>query len=135
MAIPHLRSDPAFLDFWQERHVGFLSTTRPDGTHHLVPVGVTYDSETGIARVITSSTSKKARNIVAGGPGAVAAVSQADGARWSTLEGTASVNDDPDAIADAVERYARRYRRPRVNPKRVVIEIAVTRTMGSVKPH
>ncbi|MFI5758596.1 TIGR03618 family F420-dependent PPOX class oxidoreductase [Streptomyces sp. NPDC051569] len=134
MAAPHLRSDPEFLAFWQERHIGFLSTTRPDGTPHLVPVGVTYDSETGIARVITSATSKKARNIVDAGPGAVAAVSQAEGARWATLEGTAVVKDDPDAVADAVERYTRRYRPPRVNPRRVVIEITVTRTMGAVKP-
>lgn len=89
MAAPSLRSDPEFLAFWQERHVGFLSTTRPDGTHHLVPVGVTYDSEVGIARVITSSTSKKARNIIDSGPDAVVAVSQADGARWATLEGIA----------------------------------------------
>ncbi|TDQ54968.1 pyridoxamine 5'-phosphate oxidase family protein [Actinorugispora endophytica] len=134
MAAPHLRSDPAFLAFWEERHIGFLSTARPDGTPHLVPVGVTYDSEAGVARVITSGGSRKARNVRAGGPGAVVAVSQADGARWATLEGTAVVNDDPAAVADAVERYTRRYRPPRPNPERVVIEITVTRTMGTVKP-
>ncbi|AXG79397.1 pyridoxamine 5'-phosphate oxidase family protein [Streptomyces paludis] len=134
MKAPHLRSDPEFLAFWGERHVGFLSTTRPDGTHHLVPVGVTYDSEAGIARVITSSTSRKARNVVGSGPGARVAISQADGARWATLEGTAVVNDDPAAVADAVERYTRRYHPPRLNPRRVVIEITVTRVMGTVKP-
>ncbi|MFI0715615.1 TIGR03618 family F420-dependent PPOX class oxidoreductase [Streptomyces inhibens] len=134
MAETHLRSDPAYLAFWEERHVGFLSTSRPDGTHHLVPVGVTYDSEAGVARVITSSTSKKARNIIDGGPGVRAAVSQADGERWAKLEGIAVVNDDPAAVADTVERYTRRYHPPRANPKRVVIEITVTKTMGNVKP-
>ncbi|MDN5750845.1 MAG: acyltransferase, partial [Pseudonocardia sp.] len=33
-------------------------------------------------------------------------------------------------VADAERRYARRYRVPRVNPERVVIEIAVRRVLG-----
>ena len=33
-------------------------------------------------------------------------------------------------VADAVERYARRYRQPRVNPLRVVLEISVDRILG-----
>ncbi|MFG3253197.1 pyridoxamine 5'-phosphate oxidase family protein [Streptomyces sp. NPDC048172] len=131
---PALRSDPAYLAFWEERHVGLLTTLRPDGSPHLVPVGVTYDSGAGVARVITSRSSKKARNVLAAGPsGARVAVSQADGARWATLEGTAVVRDEPEAVADAEARYTRRYRPPRVNPNRVVIEITVTRTMGSVR--
>ena len=36
-----------------------------------------------------------------------------------------------DDVADAVARYARRYRQPRENPTRVVIRIAVERAMGS----
>ncbi|GAA2100002.1 PPOX class F420-dependent oxidoreductase [Streptomyces albiaxialis] len=131
---PALRSDPAYVAFWEERHVGFLTTLRPDGTPHLVPVGVTYDSGEGVARVITSRTSKKARNVLAAGPdGARVAVSQADGGRWATLEGTAVVRDDPAAVADAEARYTRRYRPPRVNPNRVVIEITVTKTLGTVR--
>jgi len=57
-------------------------------------------------------------------------VSQVDGGRWSTLEGTAVVREDPEAVAEAVRRYALRYRRPGVNPERVAIEITVRRVLG-----
>jgi hypothetical protein len=40
------------------------------------------------------------------------------------------VCEDPAAVADAVERYARRYRQPRENPARVAIEITVDRILG-----
>ena len=125
-------ADPDGMGFWKERHLCSLATVRADGTPHLVPVGVTYDPETGVARIITSSTSAKARRIAAAGTLPVA-VSQVDGPRWTTLEGVARVNQDPDAVADAVRRYAERYREPGVNPLRVVIEIEVRRVLGSVK--
>ncbi|GEB53770.1 MULTISPECIES: pyridoxamine 5'-phosphate oxidase family protein [Streptomyces] len=120
--------------FWEERHLAFLSTPRPDGTPHLVPVGVTYDPESRTARVISSRGSKKVRNILAAGPGVAVAVSQAEGRRWCTLEGTAVVRDDPDSVADAERRYAARYKQPRPNPERVVIEIAVHRALGTARP-
>ncbi|MEV8375848.1 TIGR03618 family F420-dependent PPOX class oxidoreductase [Kribbella sp. NPDC056861] len=122
----------SFADFWTERHLCVLSTVRPDGTVHATPVGVTVDLKTGIARVICSGTSQKARLIRAAGiGGAAVAVSQVDGRRWSTLEGRAVVSDDPERVADAVRRYAERYREPRVNPQRVVVEITVTRVLGN----
>ncbi|GAA3501797.1 PPOX class F420-dependent oxidoreductase [Streptomyces prasinosporus] len=125
----------ADASFWQERRVCFLTTLRPeDGTPHLVPVGVTYDPGTRIARVISDAGSKKVRNVRRAGPGAVAAVSQVDGRRWCTLEGTAVVRDDAESVAEAERRYAERYRQPRVNPNRVVIEITVTRALGTAKP-
>ncbi|MFG3041771.1 TIGR03618 family F420-dependent PPOX class oxidoreductase [Streptomyces sp. NPDC048330] len=120
--------------FWQERRVCFLTTHRPDGTPHLVPVGVTYDPETRIARVISDGASRKVRNVRAAGELARAAVSQADGRRWCTLEGPAVIKDDPQAVAEAERRYTERYKPPRVNPNRVVIEITVTRAMGTAKP-
>ncbi|MBZ4324064.1 TIGR03618 family F420-dependent PPOX class oxidoreductase [Streptomyces huiliensis] len=120
--------------FWQERRTCFLSTPRPDGTPHLVPVGVTYDLESKIARVISDGGSKKVRNIRAAGPGVRVAVSQAEGRRWCTLEGTAVIKDDPESVTDAERRYTQRYKTPRVNPNRVVIEITVTRAMGTAKP-
>ncbi|MEU0938374.1 TIGR03618 family F420-dependent PPOX class oxidoreductase [Embleya sp. NPDC005971] len=123
---------PDFQEFWQERHLCLLVTHRPDGTPHLVPVGATYDHVTGIARVISHGASKKVRNVLAAGTGARVAVSQVAGRRWSTLEGIATINGDPAAVADAVRRYTERYREPRVNPERVVIEIAVTRRLGTV---
>ena len=61
----------------------------------------------------------------------VAVLSQVDGARWLSLEGKATVNPDPDAVRDAELRYAQRYRTPRPNPKRVVIEVRVERVLGS----
>jgi hypothetical protein len=61
----------------------------------------------------------------------VAVLSQVDGARWLSLEGKAVVNADPDAVRDAELRYAQRYRTPRVNPKRVAIEVRVERVLGS----
>ncbi|MER7667007.1 TIGR03618 family F420-dependent PPOX class oxidoreductase [Kitasatospora sp. NPDC096128] len=123
--------DDAFLAFWRERHIATLTTTRPDGSPHVVPVGVTFDPVTGTARVITSRTSRKARNVAEAGPeGLRVAVCQVDRARWSTLEGVAVVRDTADEVADAERRYAERYRQPRENPDRVVIEIAVQRVLG-----
>lgn len=120
-----------FAEFWRERHLCTLTTVRPDGTPHVVPVGATLDLETGIARVITSGTSRKAR-LLAGDDGARVALCQVDGRRWSTLEGTATVRTEPERVADAEARYTVRYKPPRPNPARVVIEIEVTRAMGSV---
>lgn len=120
---------PATLEFLTERHLATLTTLRADGSPHVVPVGVTFDAATSTARVITSGTSAKARHVRDGR--ARVAVCQVDGARWLTLEGTAVVKDDAASVADAVERYAQRYRQPRVNPARVVIEISVDRVLGN----
>ena len=117
------------LAFLTERHLATLTTLRGDGSPHVVPVGVTYDAATRTARVITSGSSAKARH-VRDGQGRVA-VCQVDGRRWVTLEGTAVVRDDPASVADAEQRYARRYRTPRANPARVVLEISVDRVLGT----
>jgi F420H(2)-dependent biliverdin reductase len=120
---------PGLLSFLTERHLATLTTLRADGSPHVVPVGVTFDATTGTARVITSGTSAKARHVRAGR--SRVAVCQVDGRRWVTLEGTAVVRDDPASVADAEQRYARRYRTPRENPARVVLEISVDRVLGS----
>ncbi|KAA5832468.1 pyridoxamine 5'-phosphate oxidase family protein [Saccharopolyspora hirsuta] len=121
-----------FLQFWRERHLSTLTTVRPDGTPHVVPVGVTLDVETATARVISSGTSHKVRQIRAAGPGgAQVAVCQVDGRRWSTLQGVAVVRDEPEVVADAERRYEQRYKKPRENPSRVVIEISVTKVLGN----
>jgi PPOX class probable F420-dependent enzyme len=132
--VPRVATDPGslapeFLAFLAERHLATLTTLRADGNPHVVPVGVTYDATTGLARVITSGTSAKARHVRDGR--SRVAVCHVDGRRWLTLEGTAVVKDDAASVADAVERYAQRYRRPRENPARVVLEISVDRILGN----
>lgn len=119
------------LDFWRERHLCTLTTRRPDGTPHVVPVGVTFDPENGIARVICDGGSQKAKH--AAREGAYAAVCQVDGARWSTLEDPAVVRREAKAVQEAERRYTERYKEPRVNPNRVVIEISVARILGNAR--
>lgn len=188
MAIDLRDRGPAFLEFWRERHLCSLTTVRPDGTAHVVPVGVTLEPAAGLARVITFRGSRKVALIRGFGPlagadeaapavtasvsfgdgcdvvhgeiseihapfdgsenlrdagrgrparagslpGAPVAVCQIDGGRWSTLEGLAVVRDSAAAVAEAERRYAERYRTPRLNPLRVVVEIRVTRVLGTV---
>ena len=129
--MPHEPHDPGpgLLEFLTERHLATLTTLRADGSPHVVPVGVTYDAATRTARVITSGTSAKARHVRDGQPRV--AVCQVDGRRWVTLEGSAVVRDDAASVADAVARYAVRYRQPRENPARVVLEISVDRILGN----
>ena len=67
---------PAMLEFLRERHLATLTTLRKDGSPHVVAVGFSYDVEQQRARVITFSTSQKAKNALLGGR---AAVSQVDG--------------------------------------------------------
>lgn len=132
MAMDPRNPDPSYLEFWRDRHICTLTTPRPDGSPHVVAVGVTYDPEGGFARVITNRNSRKAANVLAAGPeGARVAVCQVDRARWATLEGVARIRTEADVVADAESRYEQRYgRTPRPNPDRVVIEIALTRAMG-----
>ena len=119
----------ALREFWTERHLCTLTTLRADGSPHVVAVGATLDPEHGLARVITSGTSAKVRHVLAGATRV--AICQVDGPRWSTVEGLAVVRDDPESVAEAVRRYARRYREPRPNPRRVALEITVTKVLGS----
>jgi PPOX class probable F420-dependent enzyme len=128
--------DERVLEFWRERHVCTLATLRPDGTPHVVPVGATLDAAAGLARVITSAGSAKARHVERAGPGGLpVAVTQVDGRRWSTLEGRAVLRSDAASVLDAEQRYTERYKPPRANPRRVVIEIAVARVLGDVRGH
>lgn len=133
MAIDVRNPGPEYLAFWREYHLCTLTTQRPDGSPHVVPVGVTYDPEAGLARIITNKSSTKVANILAADRqgGARVAVCQVHRGRWATLEGLATVRTEPELIEDAVRRYAERYERmPAPNPDRVLIEIALDRAMG-----
>jgi PPOX class probable F420-dependent enzyme len=129
MAYPPDDLPPEVEAFLEERHLATLTTLRPDGSPHVVPVGFTWDGHAGLVRVITFASSRKARH-VADRPGARAAVCQVDGGRWLTLEGPAVLTDDPERVAEAVRRYTERYRPPKARPDRVAIEIAVDRVLG-----
>ena len=94
-------------------------------------MGVVVDAPTNVAWAITSRTSQKVANLRAGVDPRVA-VCQVDGRRWSTIEGTAEVRDDPESVAEAVSRYAERYKQPRENPSRVAIRITITSAIGNV---
>ena len=130
--------DLAFSDelvgFWRERRICTVTTLRPDGSPHVVPMGVVLDPGAGAAWAITSGTSWKVRNIRAAGPdGAPIAACQVDGRRWSTIEGRVVVLDDPESVREAERRYAERYKVPRENPERVALRVAITRLLGNVR--
>lgn len=114
------------LAFLSEYHLATLSTIGRSGRIHAVPVGFTY--EEGVVRIIGSRGTQKFVNAERSGRASVCSV---DGARWLSFEGPARVSGDPDAVDHAVRLYAGRYRQPRVNPDRVVLEIAVERVLGS----
>ncbi|WP_342394357.1 pyridoxamine 5'-phosphate oxidase family protein [Streptomyces albidoflavus] len=122
-----------YIEFWNEYHLCTLATLRPDGRPHVVPVGVTVDVASGMARIITRKSSRKVANVLAGGGVGRVAVCQVDGGRWATLEGVGEVSADPAEIDGAVARYAERYgRTPAPDPERVVIRISVEKAMGHV---
>lgn len=125
------RLPPGVLEMLRERHLATLATQRADGSPHLVPVGFSWDEDAHLVRVITSRSSVKARNARRGGR---AAVSQVDGRRWITLEGPVRLVEDADAVRDAEQRYAARYRTPRENPLRVVVVIDVDKVLGGTWP-
>jgi len=116
----------AAREFLTEYHLATLSTLGRLDRIHSVPVGFTW--EDGVVRVIGSRGSQKFLNAERRGRASICSV---DGRRWITFEGAARVLDDADAVAHAVDLYARRYRQPRVNPERVVLEVRPERVLGS----
>jgi F420H(2)-dependent biliverdin reductase len=129
MALDPSDLPPAARTFLEEYHLATLTTLRPDGSPHVVPVGFSYDEESRTVRIIARSGSVKARNARRSGRGAVC---QVDGGRWLSLEGTLHVRDDPKGIEAAVRGYAARYRPPGERSDRVAIEIDVDRILGNV---
>ena len=101
----------AMNDFMAERHLGILTLVRSDGRPHSTPVGFMWDDEEKIVRIITWSGSLKARILEK--ENLIGTISQVDGGRWVTFEGTCSVTDDPEICTDAISRYAGRYSPPK----------------------
>ncbi|MFD0339729.1 pyridoxamine 5'-phosphate oxidase family protein [Streptomyces sp. NPDC127117] len=107
-----------------------LTILRPDGTPHVTPVRFTLDAATAPMRVTTRAGARKTRNVAAGGPAARVALCRADGFRWVTLEGRATITRDPVRPAEAIRRYTARYRAAPPGPVDLaVIEIAVDRVL------
>ena len=129
-----IRLNPEQRVFVTERHLATLTTLRADGSPHVVPVAFTWDADAGVVRITTNRSSVKARNARRAGVGGGrprAVVCQVDGGRWITLEGTIEVVEDEAEVADAVARYARRYRQLDPNPKRVVLRLTPDKVMAS----
>ena len=120
----------AHLEFWRERHLCTVTTLRRDGSPHVIPMGDRARPGARTRLGITSGTSQKVANLRSGSDPRVA-VCQVDGRRWWTVEGMAEVRDDEASVAEAVRRYAERYRQPRENPARVALRIEVTRVLGT----
>jgi PPOX class probable F420-dependent enzyme len=117
----------SYDDFLTRPHIATMTTLRPDGSPHVVAVRFTWDRSSGLARVLTIASTRKARNLLAA-PGGRVALCQATGFRWITLEGPATVSGDPRRVAEGVRRYTERYgSQPPEPPGRVVVEIAVDR--------
>lgn len=112
--------------FVSDYHLATLSTIGPDGGIHVVAVGYTFVD--GVVRIITSDGSQKVRNIERD---ARATVAQLAGPQWLSIAGSAVIERDPDAVAEAVALYAARYRQPRPNPQRVVIRLIPEKVLGS----
>jgi F420H(2)-dependent biliverdin reductase len=132
--LPGMSLDPGALPleaqtFLTERHLATLTTIRRDGSPHVVPVGFTWDPAAGLVRIITFASAQKVLNL-ASWPTPRAVVCQVDGGRWLTFEGLAHVTDEPSRVAEAVRRYAARYRVPRQRDDRVAIEVTVDRILG-----
>ncbi|MGY6501899.1 MAG: pyridoxamine 5'-phosphate oxidase family protein [Acidimicrobiales bacterium] len=121
--------DGEVMAFLREYHLASLTTVRPDGRPHVVPVGFSYDPDQRLARVITFAGSTKAKLLATHGD-RPAALSQVDGGRWLTLTGTATLTDDPERVAAAVAGYTERYRPPAERADRVAIEVRVDEILG-----
>lgn len=125
---------PEQVVFLTERHLATLTTLRPDGSPHVVPVAPTWDREARLLRITTQDGSAKVCNVehhLARGAAARGAVCQVHGGRWLTLEGTLTVSRDPDEVADAERRHAIRFHPLEHDPERVVLRLEVDRVLGS----
>jgi PPOX class probable F420-dependent enzyme len=125
---PDLSLPDPLVAFWRERRLCTVTTLRADGSPHVVPMGIVLDPDSGVAWGITSGSSQKVRNVRAN---PLVAVCQVDGRHWSTLEGRGEIRDDEASVAEAVRRYAERYRQPRTNPARVALRIELTHVLGN----
>lgn len=110
------------------RHIATLSTHRPDGSIHVVPVAFMHDPADGLVRIIAPAPTQKVKHIRRG---SAAVLSFVDGGLWMTVEGDAVVRDDGDAVARALDAYTAKYGPPHgQRSDYVAVELRPTRVMG-----
>ncbi len=98
----------AALDgFWDEPRIAVLATLRADGTPHLTPVKAMRDGDDLL--VLTRRATVKARNAAAR---PAVSVAEHGSASWATVEGRATVSEDPADLARARGAYRRRFGEP-----------------------
>lgn len=112
--------------FLTGRDLATLATMGPSGLIHAVAVGFTVHD--GLVRVITFEGSQKVLNIERDPR---ATVSQIVSPQWLSIAGPARILREPDDVRLAEDLYAQRYRQPRPNPQRVVIEIVPEKVLMS----
>ena len=108
-----------FLDLNQPKHahvdarlrdepIAWLSTVRPDGRPHLVPVWFLWDGATVF--IYSQPAAQKLRNLAANAAAIVALEAADEGEDIAIIEGTASVVDaagDPSIVPTYAAKYAR----------------------------
>ena len=109
--------------FWRERHLCTVTTLRGDGSPHVVPMGIVLDPEAG-RRLGRSPPAPRRRS-----PTCAAAPTRGSRSARSTAAAGRRSRARPrcartrTSVAEAVRRYAERYRQPRENPARVALRI------------
>lgn len=122
---------PELAEFMSERRVGSLTLVGPDGSPHVTPVGITWDPASHKIRIITWAEAYKAK-LLSRNPSLPAAACEVVGGRWLTFYGQAQLVTSADQVAEAVQRYTKRYKPPKQRHDRVAIEIDVDRIIGRV---
>ncbi|MFJ6675032.1 PPOX class F420-dependent oxidoreductase [Actinosynnema sp. NPDC091369] len=126
-----------------QARIGVLATIKADGRPQLSPITPAYDRDAGVIRVSTTEGTAKVANLRRD-PRVALEVTSADGGRWATAEGTATITgpgDDPhgpevEALVDYYRAAAGEhpdwdeYRSVMVSDRRVLLTIEVGKVYG-----
>ena len=121
---------PAALDFMSERHLATFTTLRATGRRTSCRSG----SPGMPTRSSPGSSPAGAARRWPRRAGRRAALSQVDGRRWITLEGTTRVLEDAASVRDAGAAVCRALPRAAPQPQRVVVVLDVDRVLGGSWP-
>jgi len=113
-----------YLDFLSVPRLASMAFALPDDRIHQTPVKMALEVESGIAVVLTSSRSVKARRISNAGRQVRVALNEHSSTLWVTLEGPATVSAEPDRVDWARGVYASRFGARSVWGD-VIVEVAV----------